>query len=165
MAETFSVSDWRVVSFEAKPLEDQYVTNGPSIDTYRVSLLMKRNWEYHLINFVLPLVLIICMSWIVFWIPPSNVGPRVSVSVTSMLTLVAYRFAIGASLPKIAYFTRMDWFVLGSSMLIFVSLVEVVVTSWMAENDRVDSSRKLNRFMRFAAPVALVVIFLFSLVL
>ena len=103
------------------------------------------------------------MSWIVFWIPSSQIGPRVSVSVTAMLTLTAYRFAIGASLPKIAYLTRLDWFILGSSILVFVSLVEVVVTTSLVERDKVPLARRINRSMRFLAPVLFLLVAFASL--
>lgn len=161
-SDSFSVADWSVAGFEVGPIEVPMVRGTPPVDLFRFSLTMKRKSGYHIVNVILPLVLIICMSWIVFWIPPSNLGPRVSVSVTSMLTLVAYRFAIGASLPRIGYLTRLDWFILGSSLLIFISLVQVVITSWMAENDLLPRSRPINRFMRYAAPVTLVLIAYFS---
>ena len=36
--------------------------------------------------------IIVVMSWLVFWIDPKFIAPRLSVTVTSMLTLIAYRF-------------------------------------------------------------------------
>ncbi|MFV2073735.1 MAG: hypothetical protein ACC742_13935, partial [Thermoanaerobaculales bacterium] len=45
------------------------------------------------------MAIIVFMSWVVFWIDPRHVGPRISVAVTSMLTLIAYRFLLGQLLP------------------------------------------------------------------
>ena len=50
---------------------------------------------------ILPLLLIVAMSWLVFWIDPELAGPQISIAVTSMLTLIAYRFMVGGMLPKI----------------------------------------------------------------
>ena len=47
---------------------------------------------------------------------------------TSMLTLIAYRFAIDSQLPPLPYMTRLDVFILTSTLLVFFSLIEVVVT-------------------------------------
>ncbi|MEM9017579.1 MAG: hypothetical protein AAGC68_11240, partial [Verrucomicrobiota bacterium] len=135
----------------------------PSRPVYEGTVTMKRDSGYYLINVILPLCLIICMSWIVFWIPSTQLGPRISVSVTAMLTLTAYRFAIGASLPKIAYLTRLDWFILGATFLVFISLVEVVITSALSEKDRLSTARKINVTMRWAAPLSLVLLGYFSL--
>jgi gamma-aminobutyric acid receptor subunit beta len=57
--------------------------------------------QYYLLKVILPLLLIVMMSWTVFWIDPTNGGPQISVAVTSMLTLIAYRFAIGSEVPKL----------------------------------------------------------------
>ena len=50
---------------------------------------------YFISKVILPLIFIVAMSWVVFWIDPES-GTRVSVSVTAMLTLIAYRFAVGS---------------------------------------------------------------------
>lgn len=158
ISDTFSIPDWEVVGWNSETYERSILTGGKKLPTFEVSMMMRRDSGYYFINVILPLVLIICMSWIVFWIPSAQLGPRVSVSVTAMLTLTAYRFAIGASLPKVAYLTRLDWFILGSSLLVFLSLVEVVVTSWMTENDRAPLAKRINHSMRAVAPILFLVI-------
>lgn len=163
IADTFSISDWAVENWEAGETELSLVQGDRPVPMFQMWLKMKRNSGYHLINNVLPMVMIICMSWVVFWVPPSNMGPRISVSVTTMLTLTAYRFAIGATLPRIAYLTKMDWFILGSSLLIFMSLLQVVVTTYLAENEKLTLARRINQVTRGVAPVAFVLVFYFSL--
>lgn len=159
----FSISDWAMVDWKSETSNRPVMAGERSIPTFEATITMKRNSRYYFINVILPLFLIICMSWIVFWIPSSQMGPRISVSVTAMLTLTAYRFAIGASLPKIAYLTRLDWFILGSSVLVFVSLVEVVVTSSLVEKDKEALARRINRSMRFLAPAMFLVVAVLSL--
>ena len=82
------------------------------------------------------------MSWTVFWIHPTNGGPQISVAVTSMLTLIAYRFAIGSEVPKLPYLTRLDAFILASSLLVFLSLIEVMLTT---KNSRLTTGEVLPR--------------------
>src|SRR4051812_36284102 len=67
----------------------------------------------HLKSF-LPLVLIVMMSWAVFWIDPNTSNSQISIAVTSMLTLIAYRFAVDGQLPRLPYMTRLDTFFLAS---------------------------------------------------
>lgn len=165
LADSFSISDWRLVGSSSEVSERQILTGGRVVPTYQASINMHRNPRYFYINVILPLVLIICMSWIVFWIPSSQMGPRISVSVTAMLTLTAYRFAIGSSLPKIGYLTRLDWFILGSSILVFLSLFQVVVTSSLVEKEKADVARKINVSMRIVAPVLFLIIAYASLFL
>jgi cadmium resistance protein CadD (predicted permease) len=88
----------------------------------------------------------------VFWLDPQAVAPRVSVSVTSMLTLVAYRFLLGGDLPKISYLTRLDYFLLGATILVFLALIEVTWTSAMSGRGRTEAARRLDRSSRWLFP-------------
>jgi hypothetical protein len=163
VADKLSISDWDVLDWSATPYILTIADGGTPLPAFRLALKVERKRGYHLVNVILPLIMIICMSWVVFWINPKNINPRVSVSVTAMLTLIAYRFAVGASLPKIAYLTRMDWFILGSSILVFTSLIEVIVTSYLNDQDRLDTACRINRWMRVLAPMAFIAIAIFSL--
>ncbi|MEM7600532.1 MAG: hypothetical protein AAF357_03850, partial [Verrucomicrobiota bacterium] len=163
VAETFSIADWELIAWKSGTEERSLLSGETKFPTFHSSVTMKRNSGYYQINVILPLFLIICMSWIVFWIPSSQIGPRISVSVTAMLTLTAYRFAIGSSLPKIAYLTKLDWFILGSSILVFLSLLEVVVTTALAEKDKLKTARTINHSMRWVAPAGFLLISYLSL--
>ena len=163
VADGLSISDWDILEWSATTYDLKIAGGGPSLPAFRLALKVERKHGYHMVNIILPLMMIICMSWVVFWINPKNANPRVSVSVTVMLTLIAYRFAVGASLPKIAYLTRMDWFILGSSILVFTSLIEVIVTSHLNDQDRLDTACRVNRWMRIIAPTAFLAIAIFAL--
>jgi cadmium resistance protein CadD (predicted permease) len=83
-------------------------------------------------------------------------GPQISVAVTSMLTLIAYRFAIGSEVPKLPYLTRLDAFILASSLLVFLSLIEVMLTTKLATDNRTDLARLIDRRCRIFFPLAFV---------
>jgi hypothetical protein len=109
-----------------------------------------------------PMFLIVFMSWTVFWIPSAQIGPQIGLSVTSMLTLIAYRFAIGDIVPNVDYLTRFDKFVFGSTLLIFIALVESVTTGSLSVKDRGDFAEKIDLYSRFIFPSAFIVIVIFS---
>ena len=101
----------------------------------------------------MPLLLIVAMSWIVFWIDPSESGTQVSVAITSMLTLIAYRFAVSSDLPKVSYLTRLDDFIMFSTLLVFVTLIEVVFTTIMAKTGQIEKARVVDRWARWVFPL------------
>ena len=70
-----------------------------------------------------------------------------------MLTLIAYRFAVGASLPKLPFLTRLDYFILASTVLIFLSLLLVVWTSRLAREGKVERAKAIDRKSRWVMPV------------
>lgn len=107
---------------------------------------------------IVPLVLIVAMSWIVFWIDPKEAGIQVSVAITAMLTMIAYRFAVGSSIPRVDYMTRLDYFILGSTVIIYATLILVVITTSMGKSDKLSEARKLDLRCRWLFPVGFVVL-------
>ncbi len=59
---------------------------------------------------VLPLILIVLLSFSVFWMDRSSLGDRISVSFIGILTGVAYQIVTSDNLPHISYFTLMHAF-------------------------------------------------------
>jgi hypothetical protein len=114
---------------------------------------LARQPGYYLAKVILPLALIVFMSWIVFWIDPREIGSQIGVSTTSMLTLIAYRFSLDQLLPPVSYLTRIDIYVLGSTVLVFLSLVEVTLTSRYAMQGRVPLALRLDRWSRVLFPL------------
>lgn len=99
---------------------------------------------YYILKIILPLMLIVGMSYLVFWLPLSQASTRISVSVTAMLTLIAYRFMIGGLLPKVSYMTRLDNFIMLSTVLVFGTLLVAGMTgAW--EESKPDRASRLNR--------------------
>jgi gamma-aminobutyric acid receptor subunit beta len=129
---------------------------GLEIAGYTFEFHATRLGQYYLLKVILPLLLIVMMSWTVFWIDPTNGGPQISVAVTSMLTLIAYRFAIGSEVPKLPYLTRLDAFILASSILVFLSLIEVMLTTKLATDNRIDLARTIDRRCRIFFPLTFI---------
>ncbi|CAG0925101.1 unnamed protein product [Notodromas monacha] len=52
-----------------------------------VNFSLKRRLGYHLFHTYIPSAMIVVMSWISFWIKPEAIPARVTLGVTSLLTL------------------------------------------------------------------------------
>jgi hypothetical protein len=165
IAETLSVTDWKVVGWNAEVLPYKPIPVRGEIAGIRFSFTAQRQIGYFILKIIIPLVLIVIMSWTVFWIDPKEAGIQFSVSMTSMLTLIAYRFAVGAFLPKISYMTRLDFFILMSTILVFTSLVEVLLTSTLARADRLEMARRIDLWARLVFPAAFTLLSIYALVI
>lgn len=152
LAESFSQADWNILGFKAKSQEYNPMKNIER-KGFMLTFWAKRKTGYYIIKVIIPLVLIVMMSWTVFWIDPKDTGTQVGVAVTSMLTLIAYRFATDALLPKVSYLTRLDYFMLGSTILIFSGLIEVLITTALAKKDKLDLARRVDKNARFIMPL------------
>ncbi len=162
IAEELSVADWEIISWSAET-GDIELTRGDSVQGFVFSFEAARIYNHYVIKFIVPLILIVMMSWIVFWIDPQEAGSQLSVAVTAALTLIAYHIALAGKLPDIAYLTRMDMFLFGSTLLVFSALLEVVITSRLARGGRLRLARWMDRVCGLLFPAAYVAIAGYSL--
>jgi Neurotransmitter-gated ion-channel ligand binding domain/Neurotransmitter-gated ion-channel transmembrane region len=156
LSPSVTLADWTVERWDAKP--DVYaLTPRMQYSGYVFEFTARRNVEYYILKVILPLVLIVMMSWSVFWTEPTNSNTQFSIAVTSMLTLIAYRFAVDTQLPRLPYMTRLDAFFLVSTLLVFLSLIEVLVTTVLDNNQQLERAKAIDRYCRVIVPVIFVI--------
>jgi len=165
IADRFSLPDWNIIHWEVVSRPINAIPGDEKTAAVTFSFEGTRRIGYFIGKVIVPLILIVAMSWVVFWIDPKESGSQIGVAITAMLTLIAYRFAIGSNLPMVEYMTRLDLFILGSSILIFASLVQVVITSSLAKSDRLFDAREVDIWCRWLFPLAFALISLETLVL
>ena len=153
MAPLLSVTNWQIEMAGSRTLTE-YV---PPVDRHlpRLDLVLKaeRLTGYYTWQQLVPLCLVVMMTWVVFWIPHEFVPPRVGLAATSMLTLIAYRFAMSSVLPPIAYLTRLDVFMIGSSVLVFAALAAAVAVTYIAERHNEELADRVNGAARWLSPL------------
>src|SRR5467141_1596491 len=147
-----TLPDWTIEKWELKPLVYALAPRH-QYSSYAFEFTASRNVQHYILKVILPLVLIVIMSWAVFWIDPINANSQVSIAVTSMLTLIAYRFAIDSQLPRLPYMTRLDVFILASTLLVFFSLIEVLATTILESNRQAERAVRIDRYCRVIFPV------------
>ena len=79
----------------------------------------------------IPTCLIVMMSWISFWIKPEAVPARVTLGVTSLLTLSTQHANSQKSLPPVSYIKAIDMFMSSCTLFVFFSLIEYAFVNVM----------------------------------
>ena len=154
--ERLSISDWTVGEPALVALD--YTTTPSAIPFRGVALVidLKRDIGYYIIQVLIPLVAIVCMAWIVFWIEPKIVNVRLGVVVNTMLTLIAYRFMLGNLVPRLSYLTRLDYFMLGVTIMVILTLFTMAATSYLIRHERDEIVRRIDVTGRVVFPLVLV---------
>jgi hypothetical protein len=152
IAPSITLPDWTIEKWDTKPMT-YALAPGFEYSGYAFEFTASRNVLHYILKVILPLVLIVIMSWVVFWIEPSELGIQFSIVMTSMLTLIAYRFAVDTQLPRLPYTTRLDTFILTSTLLVFFSLIEVLVTTILDNKQQTKVAKKIDRYCRVIFPV------------
>jgi hypothetical protein len=149
---SITLPDWTIKGWDIKSLV-YALAPGIEYSGYAFEFTALRNVLHYILKVILPLVLIVMMSWVVFWIEPSEPGIQLSIAMTSMLTLIAYRFAVDSQLPRLPYTTRLDTFILTSTLLVFFSLIEVLVTTILDNKQQTTQAKRIDRYCRVIFPV------------
>jgi hypothetical protein len=152
IADSVTLPDWTIEKWELKPLL-YALTPGHQYSSYAFEFTAARNVSHYILKVMFPLVLIVIMSWAVFWMDPIHSSAQINIAVTSMLTLIAYRFATDNQLPRLPYMTRLDGFILMGTVLIFFSLIEVITTTILETNHRARLAKTIDRCCRLIFPL------------
>jgi hypothetical protein len=147
-----TVAGWTVAA--SAPELDVARIADREINRIRVVFPAERRPGFFVYKVVLPLALIVAMSWSVFWLDPKHADAQLGVASASMLTVIAFQLSFGDLLPQIPYLTRMDRFVLGSTVFVFAALAESIWTSSLSARDRVSTARRVDGLARFGFPIA-----------
>lgn len=158
IAENFSVPDFEVLTWEANqqpyfPHKGKWGSAG-----YQMQIAVERSSTYYTLKVIVPLCLIVIMSWLPRWIDPEQIGTNIGISTTAFLTLVAYLFAITVLLPRVSYITRIDRFILSSTLLVFASLIQTVANTSMVQGSKKALVKKSDRWSRVVYPILLLVV-------
>jgi len=151
IAPSITLPDWTIEKWETTPVT-YALAPGFEYSGYAFEFTAARNVQHYILKVILPLILIVIMSWAGFWIDPVHSASQISVAVTSMLTLIAYRFAVDTQLPRLPYMTRLDVFFLISTLLVFFSLIEVLITTILDNNHRKKQAQTIDRYCRIIFP-------------
>ena len=150
---------WKLVGMSSEAKTSMYSKTGEQYSMLRVSLAVDRDPHYYFWAIVLPLIPIVATAWSVFWMNPKEFGAQVSVGITAMLTIVAYRISIDSSLPPLSYLTRMDFFLLGCQIFVFGAFIVVVAIHVLHVLDTVETRAAVARITagcRWMPPLLLV---------
>ncbi|XP_047003760.1 glycine receptor subunit alpha-4 isoform X4 [Schistocerca americana] len=87
----------------------------------------ERQIGHHLIQTFAPSSLVVMLSWFSFWIGLDAIPGRVTLLVTSMLTLVTMFTGLKSDIPPVAYVKALDLWMAGCMVFVFAALGEFVV--------------------------------------
>ncbi len=85
---------------------DEYSYQG-----FILELEVERISKYYIFKIFLPILLILMVSWSVFWIHPKQIEAKVNITIVALLTLIAYNLIMDQEIPKLEYITFMDAFI------------------------------------------------------
>ncbi|KAK0412670.1 hypothetical protein QR680_006344 [Steinernema hermaphroditum] len=96
----------------------------------RAFIVMKRLVLFHIIQTYIPTGMLVSISWMSFWLDPRASPARISLTITSLLTLTTMSNGARQDLPQVSYIKALDIWLTFSQALIFLVLLEYSFVSY-----------------------------------
>ncbi|XP_075261736.1 glycine receptor subunit alpha-4-like isoform X2 [Convolutriloba macropyga] len=106
---------------------------------------LQRQTGYYIIQTYIPTLLIVCLSWISFWIDASASTARVALGITTVLTMTTQTSSAQESLPKVSYIKAIDIWMAVCLLFVFSALLEFSAVNYMARYNEKRRLRKLKK--------------------
>jgi hypothetical protein len=153
-----SLESWhfRSLTFELGTAASQFGKHA--VAEARFEITVQRRYGFYLWKVFLPLLLMVVVSWSVFWFDPPEVSSQVQIAVTTILTIIAFALAISLTLPRVPYLTFADAFFLTCYIFAFVAMVELTAVHIAYRNERRKTAVRIRHTARWLVPAAFVVI-------
>ncbi|KAK6635676.1 hypothetical protein RUM44_000930 [Polyplax serrata] len=120
-------------------------TNTGEYSCLKVDLLFKREFSYYLIQIYIPCCMLVIVSWVSFWLDQSAVPARVSLGVTTLLTMATQTSGINASLPPVSYTKAIDVWTGVCLTFVFGALLEFALVNYASRSDMHRENMKKQR--------------------
>ncbi len=106
------IPQWTLTGFGSSIMNGDDSDSGTDAVSPRLVLTVgvERQSLFLMRLIVMPLTLIVMLSWSVFWMDRSSLGDRINLSFVGILTAVAYQIVVGDIMPRISYETLMNGF-------------------------------------------------------
>ncbi len=146
----WETNEWRVDSV----VSEVYRGEDFEFSTSTMFIEISRLPQFYISNVILPLFLIVAISWAVFWMDfgSMHLADRLSVSFTSVLTVVAFDFVTADNLPLLSYQTVLDVVLTFSYIILSLSVLENVL-AYLNFRKNGKEVQRIDRVARWLFPV------------
>ena len=152
-----SLAQWKLQAVEPT-VRTAPTYGGLTMPEARFEITVVRRSSFYLWKVFLPLLLMVFLSWSVFWIEPHDLSNQIQVAVTTILTVIAFAFAISATMPRLPYLTYIDAFFLECYIYVFLAVVELMTVHVTHRNERRrDLGVRIRAYSKWVIPASFVV--------
>jgi hypothetical protein len=120
-APEFSLAEWDVKALDSSVVEVLRVRDVTPFSNINYEIRIQRQSGYYLWKIFLTVIIIVSLTFVVFWMSDERLGRRAGVSSSGILTVIAYQFVTTSTLPRVSYLTVAD-------LVMTVSIITIAAT-------------------------------------
>ncbi|KAJ4939298.1 hypothetical protein JOQ06_028748 [Pogonophryne albipinna] len=131
----YSSTAFRIIfKHRAAPLLrwDEMIDSSSWYNRLYINFTLRRYIFFFLLQTYFPATLMVMLSWVSFWIDRRAVPARVSLGITTVLTMSTIITGVNASMPRVSYIKAVDIYLWVSFVFVFLSVLEYAVVNYLS---------------------------------
>ena len=117
---------------------------------------VNRSFSPYIAKLIIPLAIILALVYLVFFLPAEKIDIAAGLTVTSLLSAIAFQLSVSGDLPEIGYIIYIDKIFYTCYFLIAVSMVQSIITFYMdktGDPKKVRQAEIIDILFRFLFPL------------
>ncbi|KAI5621911.1 gamma-aminobutyric acid receptor subunit delta [Silurus asotus] len=131
----FTITDYRFIT---EMLNFKSAGHFPRLSLH---FQLRRNRGVYIIQSYMPSILLVAMSWVSFWISQSAVPARVSLGITTVLTMTTLMVSARSSLPRASAIKALDVYFWICYVFVFAALIEYAFAHYNADYSKKEKAK------------------------
>lgn len=125
---------------------------GLTYSRYVFGLTISRPRFSSLLKLILPLTIILSLSFLSFSLSPDKVSQRISLGISTVFTSVAFHINLTSAIPQVSYLTLADRLMISTYFILFTSLISTIYLIRFVDRNEIENAVKINRRLGFFIP-------------
>ncbi|MGB0713491.1 MAG: hypothetical protein ACPGUC_08020, partial [Gammaproteobacteria bacterium] len=150
--------EWSIESAGAYVVNEKEIRSDAEFSELIFYLDVERDAGYYIWKLIVPFLVILALSWSVFWMTGEPITGRMMRSFIALLAIVASHRVIVGYLPQVSTITYLDALVYAAYLFMALTIVENVVFHRLHEAGRADDARKVDEISRWSVPGAFILL-------
>ncbi|XP_038655278.1 gamma-aminobutyric acid receptor subunit rho-2-like isoform X3 [Scyliorhinus canicula] len=143
--EKVSLSQFLIQKFHTTSKLAFYSSTGWYNRLY-INFTLRRHIFFFLLQTYFPATLMVMLSWVSFWIDRRAVPARVSLGITTVLTMSTIITGVNASMPRVSYIKAVDIYLWVSFVFVFLSVLEYAAVNYLTTVQEKNERKLLQKF-------------------
>lgn len=168
LSPSLAIPDYQLKKVDRSVTSLEYPTNfgdpsksksGVAYSRFTLKVAFEREYWSYAFKILIPLLIILAMAYLVFFLPPAQLDTAASVAMTALLSCMAYNVAVSQNMPEIGYLVLSDKFFIATYVLLLLTLAQTFLTFILDANGRTDVARRVDKASAIAFPLLVFGIF------
>jgi hypothetical protein len=147
-------SEWLPATVSAR-VERRIDNDGSIGSAFVLDATVRRDGTFYLVKLILPLCVVVVLSWSNFWITGRGDG-RIRLTFLCLLAVIAYENVLTRFLPRLTFLTFMDWIILVAMASLSMTVAENAWVHALLQRGETAAADRIDRLARRIIPAIII---------